>query len=163
MDITRRVLAILTIVSSLEAANILGVFYYPDYSHSIVHQSLIEALSDRGHHLTILTAVPFQRKHPNVTEIFMENSHENSFNFVESRGVSAVLLAFQCVQKIFATIDKQLQQPKVRELIDGHENYHFDLIILEYGFTTPYISFAEIYDAPVIATFPQVSFKVHKL
>lgn len=133
-----------------ESANILGIFYYPSYSHQIVYQSLIKDLSERGHHLTILTADRMNSDHPNVTEIYMDSSYEENINFVECKEVGGLKLFYLLLKAQVKRVDRQLTQPEVQQLIHNHTNYKFDLIILEYLFASPMLFFAELYNCPVI-------------
>jgi glucuronosyltransferase len=145
------VFVFISIVTKLQAAKILGIFHYPSYSHQIVYQSLVKDLSERGHHLTILTADRMNSNHPNITEIYLENSYDENINFVESRGFGGLKLYNKLIQSTILRLNRQLSQPEVQELIVNHTKYNFDLIILEYLFATPMLGFAEVYDCPVIA------------
>jgi glucuronosyltransferase len=111
---------------------------------------LVQALADRGHHLTILTVDPMNSNHPNITEILMEDSYEININFVESRGLGKLKLSYEMVMNMILRVDEQLSQPKVQDLIVNHKNYNFDLLIVEYLFVTPMIAFAELYQIPTI-------------
>jgi glucuronosyltransferase len=158
------IFVISTILVTSKAANILGIFHYPSYSHQIVFQSLVNDLSERGHQLTILTADRMNSTHPNITEIHLKNSYEENINFVEGRGFGGLKLSYELVKATLIRIDRQLSQPEVRELIENHSNNKFDLIILEYLFSTPMLAFAEVYDCPVIGISAiGVSSSVHKL
>jgi glucuronosyltransferase len=158
------ILTFCAILSSSQAAKILGIFHYPSYSHQIVYQSLVKDLSERGHHLTILTADRMNSNHPNITEIYLENSYDENINFVESRGFGGLKLTFALVKATLTRMNQQLSQPEVQELIVNHTKYNFDLIILEYLFLTPIIAFAEVYDCPVIAMSAiGISAPVHEL
>lgn len=137
-------------IASSRAANILGIFHYPSYSHQIVYQSLVNDLSERGHHLTILTTDRMKSKNPNITEIYLENSYEENINFVESRDFGSMKLYYEGLRATMRRLETQFNQPEVRDLIENHENYKFDVIILEYLFMTPLLGFAELYDCPVI-------------
>lgn len=159
-----RIFITCVIFSTINAANILGIFHYPSYSHQIVYQSLVKDLSERGHHLTILTADRMNSNHPNITEIYLENSYNENINFVESRGFGGLKLTFELVKATLTRMNQQLSQPEVQELIVNHTKYNFDLIILEYLFLTPIIAFAEVYDCPVIAISAiGISAPVHEL
>lgn len=133
-----------------ENANILGIFYYPSYSHQIVYQSLVNDLSDRGHHLTILTADRMNSKHPNITEIYMDSSYEENINFVECKEIGGLKLFYLLLKAQVKRTERQLSQSEVQELIVNHTKYKFDLIILEYLFASPMIAFADVYNCPVI-------------
>lgn len=138
------------LLASSEGANILGIFYYPSYSHQIVYHELVKGLSDRGHHLTILTADRMNSNHPNITEIYMDNSYEENINFVECKEVGGLKLFYLLLKAQVKRTDRQLTHPEVQNLIHNHTNYKFDLIILEYLFASPMIFFADLYKCPII-------------
>ena len=152
------------LLATSESANILGVFYYPSYSHQIVYQSLVKDLADRGHHLTILTADRMNSNHPNITEIYMENLYMDNINFVESRDFGGLKLIYRLLDEQVKRTDRQMNQPEVRELIVNHANYKFDLVLLEYLFASPMLGFAELYKCPMIGISAiGVGFPVHEL
>lgn len=138
------------VAPSINAANILGIFYYPSYSHQIVYQGLIKDLSERGHTLTILTADRMKSDHPNITEIYMDSSYEENINFVECKEVGGLKLFYLLLKAQIKRSERQLSQSEVQNLIKNHTNYHFDLIILEYLFASPMLAFGELFDAPII-------------
>ena len=138
------------LISPSENANILGVFYYPSYSHQIVYQRLVKDLSNRGHHLTILTADRMNSNHPNITEIYMDSSYEENINFVECREVGGLHLFYLLLKAQVKRAEKQLSQKEVQELIVNHTNYKFDLVILEYLFASPWLGFGDLFDCPII-------------
>lgn len=144
------VILLFSIISPSENANILGIFYYPSYSHQIVYQSLVRDLSDRGHHLTILTADRMNSNHPNVTEIYMDSSYEDNINFVECKEAGGLKLFYLLLKAQMKRSDRQLRQQEVQDLIHNHSNYKFDVLILEYLFASPMMAFADLYDIPVI-------------
>lgn len=133
-----------------ENANILGIFFYPSYSHQIVYQRLITDLVERGHHMTILTADRMNSNHPNITEIYMDSSYEENINFVECNEVGGLHLFYLLLKAQVKRMERQLSQAEVRELIVNHTKYHFDLAIIEYLFASPYIGFGDLYDIPII-------------
>lgn len=150
MKINFGIFLVILIIAPSEHANILGVFYYPSYSHQIVYQSLVKDLADRGHHLTILTADKMTEKHPNITEIYMDNLYMDNINFVECRDFGGLKLFYYLLKAQVKRTDRQLSHPEVRELIVNHANYKFDLMILEYLYASPMLGFAELYDIPLI-------------
>lgn len=137
-------------ISPSENANILGVFFYPSYSHQLVFHNLVKDLSDRGHHLTILTADRMNSNHPNVTEIYMDSSYEENINFVECKEAGGLKLFYLLLTAQMKRSERQLRQAEVQDLIHNHTKYKFDVMILEYIFASPMIGFAELYDLPII-------------
>lgn len=144
------IILVIALVDKSENANILGIFYYPSYSHQIVYQSLVKDLSDRGHHLTILTADRMNSNHPNITEIYMDSSYEENINFVECRDFGGLKLFYLLLEAQVKRTERQLSQPELQDLIHNHTKYKFDLVILEYLFASPMLAFADLYDCPIV-------------
>lgn len=144
------ILVTLLVTSSCNGANILGIFFYPSYSHQQVYHSLVKDLSERGHNLTILTADRMENKHPNITEIFLESSYEENINFVQSRDFGGLKLFFEMIYAHVKRTNRQFKQPEVRELIDNHANYKFDILLLEFMHGSEFLYFGELYDCPII-------------
>ena len=139
-----------SLVLHSRSANILGIFYYPSYSHQVVYHSLVKDLSERGHHLTILTADRMNSNHPNVTEIYLDSSYEENINFVECKEAGGLKLFYLLLKAQMKRSDRQLRQPEVQDLIHNHTKYKFDVLILEYLFASPMLGFAELYGLPII-------------
>lgn len=141
---------LIMLIAPSENASILGIFYYPSYSHQIVYQSLVKDLSERGHHLTILTADRMNSNHPNITEIYMDSSYEENINFVECKEAGGLKLFYLLLKAQVKRSERQLQQSEVQELIKNHTKYNFDLIILEYLFASPMLGFSDLYNCPIV-------------
>lgn len=141
---------LLNLISFSASANILAIFYYPSYSHQVVYASLIRDLSDRGHNLTVLAVDNMNYNHPNITEIHLHDSYNDNINFVDSSGLGGLRLVFDFIKASFIRTERQLNQVKVRELIDNYQNYKFDLLILEYIFPSPHMGFANLFECPIV-------------
>jgi glucuronosyltransferase len=146
----RIIFFLVNLFSLSQSANILAIFYYPSYSHQIVFASLIRDLSERGHNLTVLAVDKMNYNHPNITEIHLKDSYNDNINFVESSGLGGLRVVFDFIKASFIRTERQLSQMEVRELIDNHENYKFDLLILEYIFPSPHFGFAELFNCPMV-------------
>lgn len=155
------------IADQVENANILGVFQAPAYSHQSVYRSLVKALANRGHTLTVLTPNT-GINHPNVTEISLESSYkilEETYNFVKMKEekISKFATAQVVLQFGRRVCEEQLSQQAVKELIATASSHHFDLVIAEYFSFTPILAFAELFDCPAIGiTSMDTSFSVHE-
>ncbi|KAG5679353.1 hypothetical protein PVAND_008924 [Polypedilum vanderplanki] len=160
------ILIVIHTFSPSDSANILGVFHYPSYSHHIVFQKIVQDLSSCGHHLTILTVYPINKNFPNVTEICMGGSENESLNFIESKEKKFGILKMLYIiaSSLRKRIENQLSHPEVKKLIAEAKNLNFDLLILEFLFQTPLIYFSELFNCPVIAIGTMdVTSSVHEL
>lgn len=147
------------------SARILAIFPTPSISHQIVFRALTQDLSKRGHELTILTPDPVHGNNPNVTEIDLSASYKTFkelFNYGEFKDIRNNEVKFiRKAAVIFERLmNEQLSHPDVKDLILNHEQYHFDLMIIEHTGYIPLLAFAEIYDCPVvgITSFEAASF-----
>jgi glucuronosyltransferase len=80
----------------------------------------------------------------------MENLYMDNINFVESREFGGLRLIYHLLTAQAKRTERQLSQPEVHDLIVNHENYKFDLVILEYLYASPMLGFAGLYDCPMI-------------
>jgi glucuronosyltransferase len=143
-------ICLINLIQLSGSANILAIFYYPSYSHQVVFASLIRDLSERGHNLTVLAVDKMNYNHPNITEIHLKNSYDDNINFVDSSGLAGLRLVYNFIKASFIRTELQLNQPEVRELIDNHKNYKFDLLILEYIYASPHIGFSDLFNCPIV-------------
>lgn len=147
-------LILLSLISNLESARILGIFSTPSFSHQVVYHALVKDLAARGHHLTILTTDVMKIENSNVTQIDLHDAYnlcpETSFVKLkkDERPVGETFhnfLSFTC--KVF---DQQLSHPEVKRLIEKKDNQTFDVLIVELLVFNPMLVFAEVYDCPII-------------
>ncbi|XP_004524829.1 UDP-glucuronosyltransferase 1-6 [Ceratitis capitata] len=64
-------------VYPVDSANILGVFLSPSPSHLIVHMSVMKALAEQGHDITVVSGLKPKVNHPKIKNIIIDPSEEN--------------------------------------------------------------------------------------
>lgn len=143
------------LVVPTENARILGIFPTPSISHQVVFRALMKALSERGHHLTIMTTDPFVTDNPNVTQIDWNDSYDifrRGLNFVDHKEAkkSEIDLLENFIDLSFKMMEEQLNNPEVQKLINGKVSMKFDVVFVEYLNYLTYSAFAEHFDAPLV-------------
>ena len=63
---------ILSVVSSIDAYNILMVLPFLGPSHFLMFKVFMKELVNRGHHVTAITAFQYNEKLENYTEIYID-------------------------------------------------------------------------------------------
>ena len=143
------------LVVPTENARILGIFPTPSISHQVVYRALMKALSERGHHLTIMSTDPFKTDNPNITQIDWHSSYDifrRGINFVEHKEAkkTEIDLMESFVGVSFEMMDEQLSHPEVRKIIDEKDSMKFDVVFVEYLNYLPFHVFSELFNAPLI-------------
>jgi glucuronosyltransferase len=146
------------IASSVDSANILGVFPTPSISHQVVYHALMKDLEARGHHLTILTTDLIDTNNPNVTQIDLQNLYEvfqKAVNFVEVKESKVDQSNFmKLVMKVnLLFMDELFSNSEVKSLISKSNEKKFDLMIFEHCNFDAILAFAEVFDCPAIGIF----------
>lgn len=60
-----------SLVIFTNGANILGIFTSYSPSHNIIHLAEVDALVERGHNVTVITALPLKQKNPKYHHILI--------------------------------------------------------------------------------------------
>lgn len=146
------------------AANILGVTWYPATSHQIFFHPIFSELSLRGHQVTLITPVPIRnRSLTNLTEIdvgFLFEIHRKS-DFTSKLSASSwiwesVIYTKLIVQEFFEAL---LKSNDVKALI--RSNKKFDVVIAE-AHSPLVFAFGERFQAPVIGKNEEHLFALRK-
>lgn len=146
----------LLFASQKEAARILAVIPFPSISHQVVFRPLTQALAQRGHEVTVITADPAFPKGgtpANLTEI---DVHDISYNIWKTVFMDAfqgnkddIVMVLEAIyQSVIAAVDAQLEDKQVKNLIND-KSRKFDVLIIE-ACTRPALVFSHIYKVPVI-------------
>lgn len=69
---TYALLLLLSILHVIRGANILLVFPVPTMSHHIIGEQLAKALTEKGHHTTIITPFRTKNKPANYNEVIVD-------------------------------------------------------------------------------------------
>ncbi|EDW64152.2 uncharacterized protein Dvir_GJ17308 [Drosophila virilis] len=153
--------------SRVNGANILGMFSTFSPSHLIVHMSMMRALADRGHNVTIVTALkPKLVPHENITYILAPLSeHHLAFvnEYMANSAKEKHSMAMTFLKTIIGTgqlMDSQyefLLHPNVRALHEQPQ-VKFDLMILGYVFNDYQLGVAAKLGIPAIISWVGVPF-----
>lgn len=140
--------------TAVNAANILGIFMTPSYSHQVVYQPVWKELSLKGHKLTVITPNPL--KDPsltNLTEIDLSYSYQiwknHSIPTLGSKGHSTLEEIRKISEAYMSVSHWQLSHPEVQKLIKRENNETFDLLLVEYLWPAMF-AFKDIYNCPMV-------------
>lgn len=151
----KMVLILLTvtyILSSSQAARILGIFPTPSVSHQSVFQPVWKELSLRGHNVTVITPNPLKDQSlTNLTEIDVSEAYEIQKKTDEKLGKTIEnwmdVLDIALIHNL-PQYEYMLEHEETKKIINGSEN-SFDLIIFE--FTQPvFFAFRSKFKCPVV-------------
>ncbi|XP_063234826.1 UDP-glycosyltransferase UGT5-like [Bacillus rossius redtenbacheri] len=139
-------------MTTCNAARILGIVPFEARSHSIVMTALLKELANRGHQLTVLTAVPLKEVPPNYTQIPTDvkreqDEHQNLFDI---RDMSYFLMIPFMWHMGNVLSEQTLASPNVQKLIHS-SNDKFDLIITESFFVEALLGFAHKFNVPYVS------------
>lgn len=143
-------LKILFFNSFCSCANILGIFPFPWYSHTQFQKSLIAAVLDHGHKVTVITELSFHLKHENFTEISFNVSwiDRNNQMTMKKKNLESLFIVIRAAFETFYYHQKQLESLQ-KVLIDlQHEK--FDLLIHEFHVSSTFMAVAEIFNCPIV-------------
>ncbi|XP_058451969.1 UDP-glucosyltransferase 2-like isoform X4 [Malaya genurostris] len=136
-------------------SRILAIFPAPETSHQIVFRALIKGLLERGHHVTMMTPIPFETDNPNITQINWSYAHKivdetADVAVMRQEGCTAMDIALKVLVVARRLIEAELAHPEVQELIRNASEKQFDVLLMEYYQMTPFHAFAELFNVPMI-------------
>ncbi|XP_034669969.1 UDP-glucuronosyltransferase 2A1 [Drosophila subobscura] len=147
--------------STIEGANILGVFSSYSPSHVIVHLAVVKTLADRGHNVTVLTQMaPKFEPHENVTVIVAAPSPEQQSITKEymARVSSEKESMWSFMTNLFLRPSPVLNgqyewtlHPKIKAIYENPQT-KYDLVILGLMLNDFQLGFAAKLRCPVIMT-----------
>lgn len=153
--------ALLFVTGLAEGANILGIFTTHSPSHNIIHMAIVDALIQKGHNVTVITAVPLKYKNPKCHEVFIpptENVISNIAEYVEGLSKSGGWENLQFFMKLgVSTTNMQydiMLSEKYQQVIHGDTK--FDLMILGYIFNDFHLAVAQQLKIPVVVSWVNV-------
>ncbi|XP_037817466.1 UDP-glucosyltransferase 2-like [Lucilia sericata] len=136
----------------LEAGRILGIFALPQPAKYTVTTSLVNALHDRGHEITLIIRSTNQlHVYANIRKIVIEDQEQiaKEFSTFSSENVDQNL--FTKMQTIFgkgARINSNIfNNPEVREIM---KNEKFDMIMLDTFMTEALYGLGEYFNASMV-------------
>nr|CAD7599797.1 unnamed protein product [Timema genevievae] len=118
-------------IQHVGTANILGLLPMPSPSHHIWNRSLMLALAERGHNITVFTPDSEKKPRPNYKQIIIEDMYEDNMNFTEFGDLNV----YQGVIQLFAIsydLSAQVLSSKAAKKLSSLANTEkFDLIIAD--------------------------------
>lgn len=148
-----------SLIQNIETANILCLMGVPSPSHHIWNKSIMEALADRGHNLTILT-VEIEHSNNNMHFILMENVYEtiyaklfdaktNGIDFTSKNVFSSIKQMYD----FYALVDSTLIETQgIRELLHYPLDFKFDLIIHDFTESQVLLGFVDHFQYPPLVS-----------
>ncbi|XP_032585090.1 UDP-glucosyltransferase 2 [Drosophila mojavensis] len=150
-----------------DGANILGLFSTFSPSHLVVHMAMMRTLADRGHNVTIVSAMkPKLAPHENITLImapFSEETLAEVNQFMESSTkdkVSMIATIYRMLMKTAVMLDSQykfLLHPNVRAIYERPQT-KFDLLFLGFIFNDYQLGVAAKLGIPAVISWVGVPF-----
>lgn len=132
-----RLLLVITTISQVFSARILGLFPCPSISHQVTFQPIWKELSLRGHSVTIIS--PNVIKEPgltNLTELDMGFTYdllskpENNFGKIMRKDNHPIYNIHYALYTVELAITMMLESPDVKNLLKD-DSEQFDLILYE--------------------------------
>lgn len=149
------VITAISLLKVSQEANILGIIPTPSYSHQVAFIELWRELALRGHNVVLATTDPLND--PTLTslkEINMKSSYDiwtEKYSFSENahKGMSLFNIWEFFLYLLSEVVEYQLAQPELQDLIQNHEKYQFDVVMIEV-FYPELLAFGKIYNCPTV-------------
>lgn len=139
-------------LDSSSSSRILAVFPTVSKSHFDFFQPLLDALSSRGHRLTVISSFPRDPPARNYTDISLESFKTVLYNEVEFAALPEVPSGFWnslvFLYGQVADFERTFSHPDVKALIDS--GGRFDLVITELWNSDVFLGFGHKFRAPVV-------------
>ncbi|XP_044746168.1 UDP-glycosyltransferase UGT5-like [Coccinella septempunctata] len=150
----RLLIFLISTISAVNCARVLGFFYFPSISHQFVYQSIMKEMSLRGHDVTFVTPNPLNDPSlVNLTEIDVSVAYESFRKYDLSnfgRSSHSVFTIARIMNSFSEEVIKvEMGQKSVQELLQK-PNDAFDLILIE-PHTPFFFGLQRKFDAPLIA------------
>ncbi|XP_017056581.2 UDP-glycosyltransferase UGT5 [Drosophila ficusphila] len=155
-------LALQSMPQGTEGSNILGVFTSHSPSHFIVHMSIMKALAEKGHNITVVSSMSPKVTHKSIKHIVIPMSAEDEK--ILNEGMTGMVKEkpsiWTTMKSIFSSlsllIDKQvdvLEDKRFQELYLNKGN-KFDVVFVGFFFNTYQVALGARFNCPVIASWP---------
>ncbi|KAL5286053.1 UGT2A1.2 family protein [Megaselia abdita] len=148
--------AVLGCFAVCDSARILGVFTSPAKSHLIIHMSVVKALVERGHDVTVITTMPLTEKNKSYRHIHVpmpDSSAKQKVQMIQNKidKPKPFWREFpEFFPKIINIANVTMNSAQVKKLMDEES---FDLMILGYFFNDFQLGLAAHFKCPVIINF----------
>lgn len=153
-------LCLLQSPAPMEGANILGVFTSHSPSHLIIHMSVMKALAEDGHNVTVASSMPPKVTHKNIKHIVIPLSDAEEKQL--SDGMSVVAKAkpsmWTTLKTMFGSlsmlIDKQVDFLEDERFIELYRNKgnKFDAVIIGFFFNSYQVGLGSRFNCPIIVS-----------
>lgn len=151
------ILLLINFILFTDGANILGIFTVSSPSHNIVHLAMVEALAERGHNVTVVTALPLKKKNPNYNHIYIKPPEELRKSLEESSSKMANAEGFDNLKIMISSIKDMtnmqydiMYTEEFQNLIHGDNK--FDLLLFGYVLNDFQLAIAQQLKIPVVAS-----------
>lgn len=143
-----------------EGANILGVFTSHSPSHLIIHMSIMKALAEDGHNVTVASSMQPKVTHKNIKHIVipLSDAEEKQLNDGMSVMAKAKPSMWTTLKTMFGSlsllIDKQvdvLEDERFTELYRNKGN-KFDAVIVGFFFNSYQVGLGAKFNCPIIVS-----------
>ncbi|EDW04021.1 UDP-glycosyltransferase UGT5 [Drosophila grimshawi] len=141
-----------------DCANILGLFSTISPSHLIVHMSVMRTLADRGHNVTIVSALkPKLVPHENITVIMAPFSEELNARIalhLENSSKEKSNIFYSIMKTMNTLLDSQLEflkHPNVAAIYEKPQ-VKYDLLVLGYVMNDFQLGVAAKWDIPIVVS-----------
>lgn len=147
--------------SAINAYKFLGVLHFGSKSHYIVGSSLMKALAEKGHEVTVITPFTEKKSIKNYHEIHLKNvmkiMDEKTDTLLETNRKALLSNIVNYHQMGLMITDTVLNEPGVQSLINSNQT--FDAVICEVFLGEALYGLSEHFKAPLIGlgTFGAIS------
>lgn len=149
------------------SANILALYSTFSPSHLIVHMAMMRALADRGHNVTVVSALqPKYTEHENITVLLVPMTEERKkqmAEYMEQSTKQKLSIAFGIMKMLVEAgrmLDSQyefLEHPNLKRVVED-QSVKFDLMFLGYVMNDFQLGVAHKLGIPVILSWVGVPF-----
>ncbi|ALC39403.1 Ugt36Ba, partial [Drosophila busckii] len=141
-----------------DGANILGVFTSHSPSHLIVHMSVMKALAEEGHNVTVVSSLEPKVTHKSIKHIVIPMSKEDEKTLNKNMGdmTREKQSLFSTIKNLFGSfsmlIYKQLdvlEDKRFTELYTNKDN-KFDAVVVGFFFNRYQVGLGSLFKCPII-------------
>ncbi|XP_055846289.1 UDP-glycosyltransferase UGT5-like [Episyrphus balteatus] len=147
-------------IGSIESANILGVFTATSPSHNIIHMAYVNALIERGHNVTVVTALPLKDENPKYhhilippTEASTKRMDEMKANAIKKVTIKDRMDRIESILVFGSMMADPLKDQRFQEIMQNPDN-KFDLVLVGLFLFNPfYVGLAAHFRCPMAISY----------
>lgn len=151
------ILVFLAAVAYGNGANILGIYTSYSPSHNIVHIAEVNALIEKGHNVTVITALPLKQKNPKYHHIFIppprevrKEIEESMESMSKAKGFDSFKIMMSMMKTMVNLQYDLMFTEEFQNVINGDTK--FDLLILGYVMNDFQLAVAQQLKIPVVVS-----------